>query len=90
MNGFFERAPVKRECRWAQGHMSDYLDEDLAGSRRSRMQRHLKKCPECHGVLTTLRRVVRALHRLPPPGGGADAIRIADSVRRRLGEPPPP
>jgi anti-sigma factor RsiW len=86
----FERVPVKRECRWAQDHMSDYLDGDLAESRRRRMQQHVKECPECHRVLTTLRRMVGALHRLPTPVGGADALGIAASVRRRLGEPPPP
>jgi anti-sigma factor RsiW len=90
MSEFFEPAPVKRQCRWAQGHMSDYLDGDLAGSRRSRMQRHVKECPTCHRVLAMLGRTVASLHRLPPPVGGADARQIAASVRRRLAEPPPP
>jgi anti-sigma factor RsiW len=69
--------------------MSDYLDGELDSSRRRRMQRHVKECPECHRLLTMLRRLVGALHRLPPPVGSTDALRIATSVRRRLGEPQP-
>jgi anti-sigma factor RsiW len=88
MSGFFERVRFC-ECRWAQGHMSDYLDGELAASRRSRMQRHVKECPKCRRVLATLRGMVGALHRVPPPVGGAGGRQIAASVRRRLGELPP-
>jgi anti-sigma factor RsiW len=70
--------------------MSDYLDEELAASRRRRMQRHVKACPKCRQVLGTLRRMVGALRRVPPPTGGPEAREIAASVRRRLSEPPPP
>jgi anti-sigma factor RsiW len=90
MSGFFYRVRSSWECRWARGHMSDYLDGELASSGRTRMDRHSRKCPKCRGLLARLRRMVGALHRLPPPGGGADAREIAASVRRRLGEPPPP
>jgi len=89
MSEFSHRGPVKRDCRWAHRHMSDYLDGELVASRRSRMQRHLKGCRECRGVLATLRRMVGALHRLRPPADGTDALRIAASVRTRLREPPP-
>jgi anti-sigma factor RsiW len=89
MSELFDHVPVKRDCRFARGHMSDYLDGDLASSRRSWMQQHFKECPECHRVFSMLRRMVGALHRLPPPVGSADALEIAASVRRRLGEPPP-
>jgi anti-sigma factor RsiW len=77
------------ECRWAHDHMSDYLDDELAARPRSRMDRHVEVCPQCHRVLATLRRMVGALRRVPPPAVGADARQIAASVRRRLGEPPP-
>jgi anti-sigma factor RsiW len=69
--------------------MSDYLDGELASSRRRRMERHASECPKCRRVLAMLRRMVGALHRVPPPVGGAEARQIAASVRRRLGEPPP-
>jgi anti-sigma factor RsiW len=90
MSEFFHRLGVHCECRWAKGHMSDYLDGELPPSRRSRMEQHVAQCRKCHRVLAALRRMLGALHRLPPPIGGADAPQIAASVRRRLGEPPPP
>jgi anti-sigma factor RsiW len=89
MSEFFHRVRVKCECRWAKGHMSDYLDGELPVSRRGRMERHVEKCPQCRALLGVLRRMLSALHRLPPPVGGADAAQLAASVRRRLGEPPP-
>jgi anti-sigma factor RsiW len=89
MSEFFGWVRVKRDCRWAQGHMSDYLDGELASSRRTRMERHAGECPKCRRLLARLSRMVGALHRVPPPAGGADALEIAASVRRRLGRPPP-
>jgi anti-sigma factor RsiW len=90
MSEFFRRVRVHLECRWAKGHMSDYLDGELHASRRRRMERHVAECRKCRRVLDVLRRMLGALHRLPAPAGGADAPQIAASVRRRLGEPPPP
>jgi anti-sigma factor RsiW len=92
MSDYFERVRFLRDCRWAKGHMSDYLDGELAASRRRRMERHVRECRRCRRALAMLRRMVSALRRLPPPTGGADARQIAASVRRRLGEgePPPP
>jgi anti-sigma factor RsiW len=89
MSEFFHRARVKCECRWAKGHMSGYLDDELPVGRRRRMERHVEKCPKCRGLLGVLGRMLSALHRLPPPAGGADGRQIAAAVRRRLGEPPP-
>jgi anti-sigma factor RsiW len=88
MSEFPERARFERDHRWAPEHMSDYLDGELAGSGRGRMQRHLGECQECRRLLAGLRAVVNGLHRLPAPGGGAGAVHIAASVRLRLNEPP--
>jgi anti-sigma factor RsiW len=68
--------------------MSAYLDGELAPGRRTRMERHTGECPDCRGLLASLRRMLAALYRLPPPGAGADALQIAASVRLRLREPP--
>jgi anti-sigma factor RsiW len=90
MSALFPQVRFGRDHRWAPRHMSEYLDGELASSRRRRMERHAKDCPECRRHLAMLRRMLGALHRLPPPVGGADALQIAASVRRRLGEPARP
>jgi anti-sigma factor RsiW len=87
---FFDRARIGRDHRWAHDHMSDYLDGELASSRRGRIEQHVTECPECRQLLAVLCRMVGALRRLPPPAGGADALQIAASVRLRLGEPARP
>jgi anti-sigma factor RsiW len=66
--------------------MSDYVDGGLAASGRARMDRHLAECDDCRRLLAGLRRTLDVLHRLAAPGGGADAVQIAASVRVRIRE----
>jgi anti-sigma factor RsiW len=68
--------------------MSAYVDGELASSRRTRLERHAKECPECRRLLASLRKMLGALSSLPPPAGEVDALQIAASVRLRLPEPP--
>jgi hypothetical protein len=72
--------------RWAPARMSAFVDQDLTAHQRMRMERHVSECRRCRGLLTGLRLVVAALHRLPSPPDG-DVARIAASVRVRLSEP---
>lgn len=67
--------------------MSEYLDGELAGDGRRRMEHHLVECPACRGLLHGLRRTVDALGRLAVPAGEVDVPGLAASVRARLGEP---
>jgi anti-sigma factor RsiW len=72
--------------RWAPARMSAFLDHDLPGHQRRRMERHVGECRRCRSLLTGLQFVVAALRRLPAPPDG-DVARIAASVRVRMGEP---
>ena len=51
------------------------------------MERHAELCPECHGVLQSLRSMLDKLQRLPRPGASAHGPDIAAAVRSRLREP---
>jgi anti-sigma factor RsiW len=68
--------------------MSDYLDEELAPRWQARMERHVGECVECRRLIAGLTLVVDALHRLPVPEPGRDAVGLAGSVRLRLAQPP--
>jgi anti-sigma factor RsiW len=68
--------------------MSAFLDGELAGRRRARMEHHTRRCPDCRRQLGSLERMVGALHRLPAGDGAGCALQIAAAVRLRLDEPP--
>src|ERR1700740_1646698 len=85
MNGVLHHARFRRDHRWAPGQMSAYLDGDLASRARARLERHTGECPECRGVLHSLRRMLLRLHGLPTDAHRAPDI--ARAVSRRLHEP---
>ena len=88
MSEFMSRERFRRDHRWAPGRMSAYLDGELDANRRLRMERHVRECAECSRLLAGLRLLLEALHRIPAPGGGPDAVQLAGSVRVRLRDPP--
>ena len=87
MSDVLHRARFQRDHRWAPGHMSAYLDGELAARSRARMERHSDECPECRGVLHSLRRMLGLLHGLPPASVKPEAADVAAAVRARLHEP---
>jgi anti-sigma factor RsiW len=88
MSGITRRARFGSDHRWAQGHISAYLDGDLAARARARLDRHAQECPECRGILHSMRRMLALLPGLGPGRGRANTPDIATVVRRRLQEPP--
>jgi len=84
-----------------RAHLSEYLERDLSGEQRSRIDAHLENCTDCDRELNELRATVSLLRRLPepalPPGiSGAVMARIAlgegrdarvYSLLRRVAEP---
>ena len=88
MSNFGHRLRFTRDHRWAPGHMSAYLDGELAARARARLDRHIEECAQCRGLLHSLPGMLGVLHGLPQPNarpGGPQAI--AAAVRRRLHEP---
>jgi hypothetical protein len=89
MREFSSRLRFWRDHRWAPDRMSAYLDGELAGRRRRRMEHHLGECRECPRLVAGLRLVIDALHRLTPPESG-DASQITASVLMLLRTPEGP
>jgi anti-sigma factor RsiW len=87
MSSVLHRARFKRDHRWAPGHMSAYLDGELASRSRGRIERHTDECAECRGILHGLRRMLGLLQGLPPASARREAPDIAAAVRARLHEP---
>ena len=87
VSGLVDRVRFRRDHRWAPGHMSGYLDEELASAARTRMERHLGECAQCRRLLAGLLRILDGLHRLSAPTPRVNALQIAASVQARLSEP---
>jgi anti-sigma factor RsiW len=79
------RIRFQRDHNWTPDHLSDFVDGDLSARGRSRLQRHVDKCPDCYRALVTLQRMLDRLHHIPGPDG-AKTPDIATAVRRRLDE----
>jgi anti-sigma factor RsiW len=66
--------------RSIQRRLSPYLDGELVGRRRRRVESHLARCPDCGRVFRTLAIVVSRMPMLRRhPDGG-----LADRIVRRL------
>lgn len=80
------RTRFRRDHRWTPTHLSDFVDGDLPSRGRTRLQRHVDNCPDCHRALVTLQRMLDRLHHLPRTRAD-ETPDIAAAVRRRLDEP---
>jgi Putative zinc-finger len=88
MSNIGHRLRFLRDHRWAPGHMSAYLDGELASRPRARLDRHIEECAQCRRLLESLRRMLGLLQALPEPRARPGAPQqIATAVRRRLHEP---
>ena len=85
MTSLWQRSRFRRDHRWTPGHISAYLDNDLAARARARLERHVADCPECRRILHTMRRMLGLLGgaSAQTPGEAPD---ITAAVIRRLGE----
>jgi anti-sigma factor RsiW len=56
-----QRRRFMREHHFTHAHLSDYLDDELHGHDRERVETHVGLCPECRRVLAGLRKTIGAL-----------------------------
>lgn len=85
MIGVLRRTRFRLDHRWTPGHMSAYLDGELASRARARLQHHIDECPECRRVLASLARMLGLLQSVPVAATG-ETPDITSAVRRRLRE----
>jgi anti-sigma factor RsiW len=87
MTSLWQELRFRRDHRWTPPHMSAYLDSDLSGGARARLQHHTAECPKCRSLLEDLRRLLALLRVVPSPEPAADVPAIASAVLQRLHEP---
>jgi hypothetical protein len=54
----------KRDHRWSQRHMSDYVDGRLTSRQRRRLEAHARICPDCGRLRRSLTVLVSELRQL--------------------------
>ena len=86
MSNIRRRVRFVRDHRWAPGRMSPYIEGELPGRARRRVERHVGECDECLGILTGLERMLGKLHGLAPPTPSPDSRELAAQVRHRLSQ----
>lgn len=70
-------------CRDAVALMTSYLDGELDGRDRVRLEAHLAECPHCLEYLAQLRATVDALGQVGPDDLGEEAVdELVDLYRR--------
>jgi anti-sigma factor RsiW len=77
-----QRRRFMREHDWTHAHLSDYLDDDLSGTERDRVEEHVGMCPQCQRVLRTLRRTLENLMNLRVEPRPSVADGVIDRLRR--------
>jgi anti-sigma factor RsiW len=81
------RPSPSARCRAFLERLSLYIDDDLAGANRRRIEAHLEECPCCHEMADSLRRTVALCHRagvkrLPPEVRARARARISMLIGR--------
>ena len=74
-------------CRNVVSRLNAYLDGELSGRDRERVEQHLGECGRCREALARLRAVAHALARLPEPPvpqGFAERVVARARLRARL------
>ncbi|MBC7286770.1 MAG: zf-HC2 domain-containing protein [Armatimonadetes bacterium] len=77
----------RRECRWTQRQLAEYVSGELSAAKAERCRRHLQRCEVCREELERLTkalRLLRAAGQIEPP---ADAV---ERVLASLGAEPDP
>jgi anti-sigma factor RsiW len=88
MTGLLRTVRFRRDHRWTPSHLSAFLDDELGADQRRRVARHTEDCPECRGVLQSLRRLLDALRFGPPPEPVAQrlVLRFRETLSDERGE----
>jgi len=83
--GLVRRLKQKRDHRWAQRRMSDYIDGELSPHQRRRLDAHARLCPECGPLTRALTVLVWELREL---GSRRPSRSVAPGVIERLRREP--
>lgn len=83
----WRRLNRRRDHRWAQSRLSDYVDRELSPREYRRLGAHEEQCPDCPRLIATLQALLILLASCAAPGSGLKVIeRTLASIRARIEE----
>jgi hypothetical protein len=74
-------APASKRCRELLTRISRWVDGDVTGEERRALLLHLKRCPCCEDIATSLQRTVEVCHKAGRKRLPAD---VRDRARQRV------
>jgi anti-sigma factor RsiW len=78
----------RRDHRWSQRHVSDYIDGELAPRQQRRLEAHTRLCPDCGRLRRSLTVLVWELRELGRVRSTGTAV-IGGVIERLRSEPLP-
>lgn len=76
--------PWMATCRETRDRLSDYLEGNLAGRARTRVERHLARCKHCQALLQSLNRTLEQLRSLGAMETGSPEPATVRAVIERI------
>lgn len=78
------------DCAKVKAMLSEYLDEELHDEVLRELNDHIRKCPDCHLNVDSVRKVIRLYREATETECPVDIrIRLEDVIRRARSEPGP-
>ena len=82
IRGLLARRRLMRDHRWTGARLSGYIDGELQPGEQTRVEEHLRWCPDCRRLLDSLRRTVDALVGLRVAAPDSVTPGVVDRLRR--------
>ena len=77
-----KRISFKRDHKWTDAHVNDYVDDDMSEDQHKRVEKHTGICPDCRYLLDSLLKTAEELVKLRTKTPSDLKPKILERLRR--------